>query len=73
MYSISIFYFKFYLFGWGVRTHPTHPPPTGLRSEMMCQLQPLVSFFTAKTKVSIIYCYVKLNCEDSDLTQHLCL
>ena len=27
MYSISIFYFTFYLFGeGGVRTHPTHPP-----------------------------------------------
>ena len=29
MYSISIFYFTFYLFG-EVRTHPTHPLPTGL-------------------------------------------
>ena len=25
MYSISILYFTFYLFGGGVRTHPTHP------------------------------------------------
>jgi len=29
MHSISIFYFTFYLFG-GMRTHPTHPLPTGL-------------------------------------------
>ena len=28
MYSISIFYFTFYLFG-EVRTHPTHPPAYG--------------------------------------------
>jgi len=27
MYSISIFYFTFYLFGGGVRTDPTHPLP----------------------------------------------
>ena len=31
MYGISIFYFTFYLFGGGVRTHPTHPLPTGLQ------------------------------------------
>ena len=29
MYSISIFYFTFYLFGGGVRTHPTHPSAYG--------------------------------------------
>jgi len=27
MYSVSIFYFTFYLFGGGAGTHPTHPPP----------------------------------------------
>ena len=37
MYTISIFYFTFYLFFWGegrvVRMHPTHPPlPTGLEN-----------------------------------------
>jgi len=29
MYSISIFYFTFYIFGGGVSRHPTHPPAYG--------------------------------------------
>ena len=33
MYIISIFYFTFYLFGGGVRTHPTHPPAYGPASD----------------------------------------
>ena len=36
MYSISIFYYTFYLFGGGVRTHPTHPPAYGPRSTQPC-------------------------------------
>jgi len=31
------FYFTFYLFGGGgVRTHPTHPLPTGLYPRLLC-------------------------------------
>jgi len=46
MYSVSIFYFTFYLFEGGAGTHPTHPPPvpTGLSS-----MRPLASC-TAATR-----------------------
>jgi len=33
MYSISIFYFTFYLFG---GAYPTHPLPTGLDKHIIC-------------------------------------